>query len=132
MPILNVKVGANPDAGLTKAISQTLLELTSRILHKKPELTAIAIDFVPPERWSVGGRSLAEHQQSSFYFDIKVVDGTNSKDEKAQYISEAFAAFERLLGNLHPESYIYIHDVRAEAYGFEGLTQEYRYIKAKP
>jgi 4-oxalocrotonate tautomerase len=25
-----------------------------------------------------------------------------------------------------------VHDVRAEAYGFGGLTQEYRYIKAKP
>jgi len=33
---------------------------------------------------------------------------------------------------VHEESYIYIHDVRAEAYGFGGLTQEYRYIRAKP
>jgi 4-oxalocrotonate tautomerase len=61
-----------------------------------------------------------------------VVDGTNTKDEKARYVKECFEAFDRLLGNLHPESYIYVHDVRAEAYGFGGQTQEYRYIKAKP
>lgn len=61
-----------------------------------------------------------------------MVDGTNAKDEKAQYIAESFRPFGKLPGNLHDESYIYIHDVRAEAYGFGGLAQEYRYIKARP
>jgi 4-oxalocrotonate tautomerase len=28
--------------------------------------------------------------------------------------------------NLHHESYIHVHDVRAGAYGYGGLTQEYR------
>ena len=131
MPILNVKVSRPASTELVREISETLLELTTRILRKKRELTSIAIDFVPPEHWVVGGASLAGQGKSSFYFDIKVVDGTNTKDEKAQYIGESFAAFEKLLGALHPESYIYVHDVRAEAYGFGGLTQEYRYIKAK-
>jgi 4-oxalocrotonate tautomerase len=132
MPILNVKVSKTADPAFTQAISGTLLELTSRILRKKRELTAIVIDYVPPENWIVGGASLAAQGKNSFYFDIKVVDGTNTKDEKAQYIHEAFDAFGKLLGDLHDESYIYIHDVRAEAYGFGGLTQEYRYIKSKP
>ncbi len=131
MPILNVKVSQAASPALTERISEMLLELTTRILHKKRELTAIVIDFVPPENWIVGGKSLAVQQKTSFYFDIKVVDGTNTKDEKAQYVHEAFAAFAALLGALHEESYIYIHDVRAEAYGFGGLTQEYRYIKSK-
>ena len=131
MPILNVKVSRPASAELTHQISELLLELTTRILRKKRELTSIAIDYVAPEHWVVGGATLAAQGKSSFYFDIKVVDGTNTKDEKAQYVAEAFAAFDKLLGNLHPESYIYVHDVRAEAYGFGGLTQEYRYIKAK-
>ena len=131
MPILNVKVSRPASAELTQQISELLLELTTRILRKKRELTSIAIDYVAPEHWVVGGATLAAQGKSSFYFDIKVVDGTNTKDEKAQYVAEAFAAFDKLLGNLHHESYIYVHDVRAEAYGFGGLTQEYRYIKAK-
>jgi 4-oxalocrotonate tautomerase len=131
MPILNVKVSQPASAELSIRISDMLLELTTRILRKKRELTSIAIDYVPPEHWIVGGASLAAQGKNSFYFDIKVVDGTNTKDEKAQYIAETFAAFAALLGKLHDESYIYIHDVRAEAYGFGGLTQEYRYIKAK-
>lgn len=132
MPILNVKVSQPATAELSTQISEMLLELTTRILHKKRELTSIAIDYIAPEHWIVGGSSLAAQSRNSFYFDIKVVDGTNTKDEKAQYIAESFEAFEMLLGNVHDESYIYIHDVRAEAYGFGGRTQEWRYIKAKP
>lgn len=131
MPILNVKISQPATADMTLAVSEALLELTTRILHKKRELTSIAIDYVPPEQWVVGGDTLAAQGKNSFYFDIKVVDGTNTKDEKAQYVAEAFAAFGKLLGSLHDESYIYVHDVRAEAYGFGGLTQEYRYVKAK-
>ena len=64
---------------------------------------------------------------ASFYFDIKVVDETNTKAEKARFVAEAFAAFERILGNLHPESYVYVQDVRATAYGYGGRTQEDRH-----
>lgn len=127
MPILNVKISATKSTPLTKSISNILLELTTRILHKKAELTSIAIDYVDPDDWIVAGKSLTELGKSSVYFDIKITDETNSKAEKAQFISEAFAAFSNLLGNLHEENYIYIQDVRATAYGYGGKTQEYRY-----
>ena len=71
----------------------------------------------------VGGQSLAEQGRTSVYFDIKVTDETNTKDEKARFIHEAFEAFAQLLGNLHEESYIYVHDARATAYGYGGKTQ---------
>lgn len=127
MPILNVKVSVPKTPAMTQAIADTLLELTARILRKQRAVTAIAIDYVDPADWIVGGRTLADQGMNSFYFDIKVVDETNTKQEKAQYIGEAFAAFERLLGNLHPESYIHVADVRATAYGYGGRTQEYRH-----
>lgn len=127
MPILNVKVSAQRSSQMTASISKILLELTSRILHKDPTVTSIAIEYLNPEDWIVAGQSLAEQGKSSIYFDIKVTDETNTKAEKAQYIREAFDAFSQLLGTLHNESYIYVQDVRATAYGFGGLTQEYRY-----
>lgn len=127
MPILNVKVSAPRSAALTTAIAEMLLEHTTRILHKKRDLTAISIDYVHPDDWIVGGQSLTTQRKNSFYFDIKIVDETNTKSEKAQYIEEVFAAFSKLLGDLHPESYIYIDDVRPTAYGFGGKTQEFRF-----
>ncbi|CAN5239722.1 4-oxalocrotonate tautomerase family protein [soil metagenome] len=130
MPILNVKVSAGKSREMTSRISSVLLELTTRILRKDPKVTSIAIDYVDPEDWIVAGKSLAEQGKSSLYFDIKITDETNSKTEKAQYIAEAFEAFAKLLGNLHEESYIYVQDVRATAYGYGGRTQEYRYHNA--
>lgn len=127
MPILNVKVSAEKSLELTMQISELLLDLTTRILKKKREVTAIAIDYVAHDSWVVGGHLLSEQNKNSFYFDIKITDETNTKDEKALYITEAFAGFERILGNLHAESYIHVEDVKAASYGYGGYTQEYRY-----
>lgn len=127
MPILNVKVSGQKNIETTRAINELLLDLTHRILGKKKQVTAIAIEYVEPDCWFVGGKLLNEQGKNSFYFDIKITDETNTKDEKAQYIKEAFQGFERILGNLHEESYIYVQDVRAASYGYGGKTQEYRY-----
>lgn len=130
MPILNVKISGERSDAMTQAISAMLSELTQRILGKNPAVTAIAIDYVDPRDWAVAGRTLAELGQSSVYFDIKITDETNTKDEKAAYIEAAFDGFSALLGNLHEESYIYVQDVRAAAYGYGGKTQERRYHHA--
>jgi 4-oxalocrotonate tautomerase len=131
MPIITVKVSAHPSPELSQAIAHGLVEITARELRKRPEITAVAIDYTAPEHWIVGGKSLAQHEKASFWLDIKVVDGTNTKDEKAQYLKEVFALMGRLLGEVHEESYILIHEVPADAYGFGGLTQEHRYIEGK-
>lgn len=127
MPILTVKVSGKKNQYLTMQIGSLLMDITSRILKKKHELTAIAIEYVDHDSWFVGGKLLSEVGMNSFYFDIKITDETNTKDEKAQYIKEAFEGFNRILGNLHEESYIYIQDVRATSYGYGGKTQEFRY-----
>lgn len=127
MPILNVKIAAQESRELTAAVSSSLIELTTRILKKKPEVTSVAITYINPENWHVGGVPLSEQGKSSFYFDIKVTDETNTKAEKEQYIREAYAMFAKLLGSVHEVSYIYVEDVRATAYGYGGLTQEHRY-----
>ncbi|MHA6643685.1 tautomerase family protein [Mesorhizobium sp. A623] len=127
MPIINVKIGAARSDQLTSEIVKLLTDLTSNILGKNPAVTAIAIDYVDPRDWYAAGKSLAEQGKSSVYFDIKITDETNTKAEKARYVQEAFDGFSRLLGELHEESYIYVQDVRADAYGYGGRTQEWRY-----
>jgi 4-oxalocrotonate tautomerase len=126
MPMINVKVSATKSAEMTRQISELLLELGGRILKKDRNVTAIAIDYLEHDCWFVGGSPLSEQGKNSFCFDTKITDETNTKAEKAQFIKEAFAGFERILGNLHDTSFIYVEDVRAAAYGYGGLTQEYR------
>jgi 4-oxalocrotonate tautomerase len=131
MPILNVKISQPTSADMTQQVANALLELTTRILRKAREVTAITVSYIPAEQWIVGGHSLAEQGKNSFYFDIKVTDSTNTKDEKAAYVAACFEAMAQLLPNLHEESYIFVHDVRADAYGYGGQTQEFRYVAAK-
>jgi 4-oxalocrotonate tautomerase len=131
MPILTVRVSTAPSAEMSEVIASGLVEVTARVLRKNPSVTAVVIDYTPPEHWIVGGKSLAQHGKASFWLDIKVVEGTNTKDEKAQYLLEVFALMRRILGDLHAESYAFVHEVRADAYGFGGITQEQRYVAGK-
>ncbi|NHZ65217.1 tautomerase family protein [Massilia genomosp. 1] len=127
MPIINIKISAVKSPAMIRQIAELVQDKTIAILGKKRELIAIAIDFVDPDCWIVGGESLSAQRKHSVYVDVKVTDETNTKDEKAAYIAAVFAGFGALLGELHEESYIYVDDVRASAYGYGGRTQEYRY-----
>ena len=63
MPILNVKVSGQKNIAMTKAINELLLDLTHRILGKKKEVTAIAIEYVDTDCWFVGGKLLSEESK---------------------------------------------------------------------
>lgn len=127
MPILQVKLSASPSAALSKKVAAKLVELTHGILGKPPQVTSVAVDYVSPEHWIVGGEALSASGQSSYFLDIKITDETNTRDEKARYIAAVHAAMGEFLPKLHDESYIHVHDVRGEAYGYGGRTQAARY-----
>jgi 4-oxalocrotonate tautomerase len=130
MPMINVQVAAEPEAMLTRRIVESVTALTARVLGKDPHVTAVALEYLPRRQWFVGGVPVEELGKAAFFLDVRISDGTNTKDEKARYVAEAFAAMERLLGPLHPESYVHVNDVRADAYGYGGLTQERRYVQS--
>ena len=130
MPLITVTVASpHKDVPPKASIAAEVSRLSSTILHKDPKVTAVIVTVVPPEDWFCGGRSLAEARLASFWLDIHVVDGSNTKDEKAAFIGAAFKSMKKLLGPLHEESYVHVHDVRDDAYGFGGLTQGRRYIE---
>lgn len=129
MPILNVKVSNSPDALQSARIAATLTALTAQHLQKDAALTSVAITHQPREHWFIGATSLAQLGKHSFYLDILVTDETNTATQKAAYIAAVFKAMQELLGDLHDVSYIHINDTRAAAWGYGGLTQQYRAVK---
>ena len=131
MPYLNVRIAMQESSAITEKIVSTLMTHTTCLLGKKPEVTSIAVDYVSPSRWFIGGSQMTTQKSVTFFLDIKVTNGTNTKAEKAQYVKEVFAEFDTILGPIAPASYIVIDDVRADSWGFEGTTQEYRFIQAQ-
>jgi 4-oxalocrotonate tautomerase len=131
MPILNVKLCTTPSPETSLRIAATLTDLTVEVLKKKRELTAVVIEYVAPAVWFVAGAQVGAQPYSTFHLDIKVTEGTNTKDEKATYVSRVFTAIENVIGPVAPASYIVIHEVRGDSWGYQGETQEYRYIRGK-
>ena len=131
MPYLNVRVAINESPVIAEKIVSMLMTHTTNLLGKRPEVTSISVEFVSPEVWFVGGSRLSVQNAVTFYLDVKVTDGTNTKTEKAKYVNEVFTDFGAILGPITPASYIVIHDVRADSWGFQGKTQEKRFIQAQ-
>lgn len=128
MPYLNVKILGAAVNETTNKVAAFLTELTAEELGKKKALISIAIEYVPPNQWFIGGAPLSRGL-ATFFLEIKVTEGTNIKNEKGNYIKKIFAAFESILGKLNSASYIVIQEVRADSWGYEGATQEFRYIR---
>ena len=131
MPYLNVRIAMNESSAIAEKVVSILMRHTAEILGKKPEVTSIAVDFISPELWFVGGSRVGEDNAVTFYLDIKVTDGTNTKAEKAKYVRQVFSDLNTILGPITPASYIVIHDVRADSWGFQGQTQEYRFVQSQ-
>jgi 4-oxalocrotonate tautomerase len=132
MPLITVTYSSSRQVASLKAdIAAAVNDLTAAILHKDPKVTAIIVKSVDAADWFAGGNSLAEQNLASFWLDIHVSEGTNTKDEKAAYLAAMFKRMGELLGPLHNESYLHVDEVRGDAYGFGGLTQERRYIAGK-
>src|ERR1700754_4088126 len=123
MPLITVQYTSNRKSASLKAdVAAAVSKLSAVILHKDPKVTAVIVQSVDAANWFAGGTSLADQKLASVWVDIHITDGTNSKDEKADFIAATFRQMDNLLGPLHTESYIHVHDVRADAYGFGGLT----------
>ncbi|QKC93132.1 4-oxalocrotonate tautomerase family protein [Mesorhizobium sp. NZP2234] len=131
MPIINISLTGRPDAALSARVAGEITEITAKQLRKDPTITAVAVSYIDPQHWFAGGKSLAEHGSNTFWLDIKVVDGTNTKLELEAYLKALFDAFDRLLGGVHEESYAFVHEVPAAAYGYGGKTQEFRFISGR-
>jgi 4-oxalocrotonate tautomerase len=132
MPLITVTYSSSrQSASLKSDIAAAVSELTAKILHKDPKVTAIIVKSVDAADWFAGGKSLAEQKLASYWLDIHVSEGTNTKDEKAAYLAAMFKRMGELLGPLHNESYLHVDEVKGDAYGFGGLSQERRYIAGK-
>jgi 4-oxalocrotonate tautomerase len=132
MPMITVRYATpRPMRGLTDAIAQAASALSTEFLHKDPTVTAVVVEDIDPAKWFIANKSLVQHGLASFWLDVRVVEGTNTREEKAAFLAATFAKMRELLGPLHEESYVHVNEVRGDAYGYGGVTQNERYIAGK-
>jgi len=124
MPFIHVKVaGPQLEKSQTVALQQGITALMAQVLRKKGPLTAVLVEQVPVSGWSIGGEPVARAAQVDAY----VSAGTNTPEEKARFVAEAYALLRKVLGSDLPEvSYVLAHDVPMNSWGYGGRTQESR------
>jgi len=131
MPFMHLRLSRPQGTGPaldTAALADRMTALIGQHLGKKPALTALQIESVDAAQWFIGARSLADQGLASFHAQIQVTEGTNTKVEKAGFVSAVHALLAEALGSLHHASYVVVEEVPADAWGYGGHTQERRWI----
>jgi 4-oxalocrotonate tautomerase len=133
MPMITVRyVTPNPRPELRPDIAALAARLGAEMLGKDPGVTAVLVEPADPEGWFIAGTRPTEAGLSAFWLDIKITAGTNTKAETTAFVAAAYRGMADLLGPLHDECYVYVHETNGDAYGYGGRTQNGRWAAAHP
>jgi 4-oxalocrotonate tautomerase len=128
MPILTLKVAPLQNPERYSALAKSLTTLTEVVLKKRAAVTAVTIEDMPAARWHVGGEAVDD---PTAHLEISITSGTNTAEQKAEFITQAYALLcEQLNAGqpLHLASYIIVREVASTDWGFDGVTQAARLI----
>jgi 4-oxalocrotonate tautomerase len=98
-----------------------------KVLRKNPQLTSVLVEQTPVQGWSIGDARVAR----AAHLDVKVTSGTNTAEEKARFVARAHALMTQILGTLPDATYVVVHEIAADAWGYGGETQAQRALRAK-
>jgi 4-oxalocrotonate tautomerase len=133
MPMITVRyVTPQPRPELRSQVAALAARLAAERLGKDPNVTAVLVEIAEPESWFVAGQHPTDAGLSAFWLDIKITAGTNVKADTAAFVAAAFEDMRALLGPLHDESYVLVHAVDGDAYGYGGRTQNGRWAASHP
>jgi 4-oxalocrotonate tautomerase len=124
MPFVSLKIAGPELTPVQKRALQTgFTKLMAGPMRKLHDLTAVAIESIETSNWSTGARP---SEGRSAYAEVKVTQGTNSPREMQQFIAEGHALLTATLGTLPEATYVVVHEIPAQAWGYAGKTQEAR------
>ena len=124
MPTLQLRLTPPANAQLQAELAGVLTALTARVLGKRPEVTAVLIQPLA-SGWFIGG---APADRPTALLEIDITAGTNTGEQKAQFVRSAHEALRRHLGELAPASYVIVRELAATDWGYDGQTQRARLL----
>ncbi|MCD1266291.1 4-oxalocrotonate tautomerase [Shinella sumterensis] len=110
-------------------IAAMLSRVTAEILHKDPAVTAVLVESAESDDWIVAGSSVADLKLGTFYVEVSITEHTNLKDQTTAWVQRVYDEMNALVGPVHEASYVLVHAVDGDAYGYGGLTQNLRWAR---
>lgn len=127
MPFLRLTLNpataeAAVDTELARDLCFGLRDLMVTILGKKSELTSVLIEAPSALTWTIG----AAEPEHAVHLEVTITEGTNTTDQKEEFIVAAMALLKRRFGRLHEATYIVVAEAPASDWGYDGRTQAAR------
>lgn len=124
MPFINIThSGSKLSEEQRGKLFKETTRLMNEVMHKKEELTSVRIDNYEAGDWAIGSKRMSMSSSSAVYMDIKVTQGTNTAEEKSEMIRQSTMMLKEIIGPVAEASYVVIHEVAGDSWGYNGLTQ---------
>lgn len=131
MPFIRISLaGKSPSAQQVMHLQAETTKLMAEILGKRPEVTVVVVESGAASNWSVGGESIKEDHGLG-QMEAFITAGTNTEQEKADFIADAYQMLARELGPACTPIYVVIIEVDAANWGYDGQTQAARKLAAQ-
>ena len=126
MPYINIRLGKNLNNEQRIQLFEQTTSLMNTVMRKRREVTVVHIQESEPQQWSTNSIPLTPNSPPGAYVDIKVTDGTNTIEEKAEMISQTVKMLTNVVGIIQEACYVVIDDLPADSWGYNGKTQAAR------
>jgi 4-oxalocrotonate tautomerase len=123
MPYIELKLEPTPSPEQADRLARGITDALVTVAGKRREVTAVRLSGNKAALWTIGGSAC---EKTSAYVDVKITQDSNSRQEKAALIECLHRLMTDTLGELAEASYIVIHELPAENWGYAGLTQAAR------
>ncbi|MEJ2593463.1 MAG: tautomerase family protein [Candidatus Thiodiazotropha sp.] len=123
MPFADLRIHPLPNDRQSAIIAGAVTDALEAVAGKRREVTAVRIDAGAAACWTIAGEACVG---TTAYVDVKITEGTNSREEKAALIARLHRILADTLGELAEASYIVIHELPAQSWGYAGLSQAAR------
>lgn len=123
MPFINLKTNLENLESKREELLELVVSSTKDILRKDESVTSVLIEKISDE-WFIDKKSAL-----TFFLDIKITKGTNTKEEKQAYIKSIFERMKKIEPNINSASYVIVSEVESDSWGYDGITKEQRYKK---
>lgn len=126
MPYINIRLGKNLNNEQRIQLFEQTTSLMNTVMRKRREVTVVHIQESEPHQWSTNSIPLTAKSPVGAYVDIKVTDGTNTVEEKAEMVSQTVNMLKDVVGIIQEACYVVIDDLPADSWGYNGKTQAAR------
>lgn len=122
MPYINLELQPAPTPEQSTRLARGITDAMVEVTNKRGEVTAVRIAS-SQNLWTIGGEAI---NTPTAYMDVKITAGTNTTEEKAALQQHLHRLLIDTLGELAEASYIVIHELPAENWGYAGISQSAR------